>query len=457
MLKNKTTLFVAGRMGFSFLLMLLMLVLFDYAYTNYRLPSGLYLGGHYLGGKPYGGLTPLLDELAEELEGMEVIFVHPYQEARIVYQATDLDISLDRKQTLAGLRGAVKPFRFWQRYDLRQSGMIVPPRYTLDRLALKKVFGELEANFNREMLEAKVQAEGGELRYIAHRHGVRLDREGLTARMLESLEGGLHSSVVLELPLIKVKADTTVSSILDSGIRDELYTATTRFDPGNEDRVHNIRLAAGKINNIMLKPGETFSFNKIVGEASRERGYKEAPVIVNEKLVMGTGGGICQVSTTIYLGALMTGMTIRERHNHGLAVAYCPPGHDAAVNYDYLDLKFSNELPTQLLLHTRVTDDRLTVTFFGDAAVTDEIKLVEKDLVTIPPPEQYHVLEDKPSLYRETIQEGKPGFEVETLRVFYREGEEFLRENLGRDYYAPVPYIHEVGGKKSEDRSQDSA
>ena len=101
----------------------------------------------------------------------------------------------------------------------------------------------------------------------------------------------------------------------------------------------------------MLTPGTIFSFNQVVGEASLNNGFKEAPIIVNEQFVMGAGGGICQVSSTIYNAALDAGLSIIERHNHGLPVSYLPPGLDATVAYDYLDLKFQNNLKTNILIH----------------------------------------------------------------------------------------------------------
>lgn len=117
--------------------------------------------------------------------------------------------------------------------------------------------------------------------------------------------------------------------------------STTILD-SDENRVNNIRLASQKINGLVLKPGETFSFNKIVGKRDYNKGYKKAKVLVNGESNEGVGGGICQLSSTIYNAALKSGMQIIERHTHSGEVGYIPRGQDAAVSYGYKDLKFKN-------------------------------------------------------------------------------------------------------------------
>lgn len=108
------------------------------------------------------------------------------------------------------------------------------------------------------------------------------------------------------------------------------------------NRVSNIRLAAQKINGYILKPGETFSFNEVVGKRNYENGYKKSRILVNGKGDEGVGGGICQLSSTLYNAAEKSGLEIIERHSHSGEVSYVPRGRDAAVSYGYKDLKFKN-------------------------------------------------------------------------------------------------------------------
>lgn len=110
----------------------------------------------------------------------------------------------------------------------------------------------------------------------------------------------------------------------------------------DKERMDNIRLSIKKINGYKLKPGEIFSFNKIVGKRDAANGFKVAAVIINGDYGEDMGGGVCQVSSTIFNAADKAGMQIIERHSHSKAVRYVPAGRDAAVSYDYLDLKFKN-------------------------------------------------------------------------------------------------------------------
>ncbi|WP_411681415.1 VanW family protein [Clostridium thailandense] len=121
-----------------------------------------------------------------------------------------------------------------------------------------------------------------------------------------------------------------------------LASFNTNILDSDPNRVNNIRLAAKKINSFTLKPGEIFSFNEVVGKRETKTGYKSAKILVNGETSEDVGGGICQLSSTIYNTALKLNMEIIERHEHSGDVSYIPDGKDAAVSYGYKDLKFKN-------------------------------------------------------------------------------------------------------------------
>lgn len=134
--------------------------------------------------------------------------------------------------------------------------------------------------------------------------------------------------------------------------------ATTKIIDTGINRVGNITLACESINGISLADGEEFSFNKTVGQRSKERGYKDAPIIFHGEKSYGTGGGVCQVSTTVYMAALNAGLEINERHKHSENVSYAP-GTDATVVYGEKDLKFTNNTGDTLYLYTWVQDEKV--------------------------------------------------------------------------------------------------
>src|SRR5439155_1001097 len=115
----------------------------------------------------------------------------------------------------------------------------------------------------------------------------------------------------------------------------------------------------------MIRPGSTFSFNGTTGDRNASKGFLEAPVIINGELTTGLGGGVCQVSTTVFNAAYEAGLNITARTNHALYISHYPQGRDATVDYPNVDLKFVNDTGHWLLLGTFVTDSSLTVNLYG--------------------------------------------------------------------------------------------
>lgn len=139
---------------------------------------------------------------------------------------------------------------------------------------------------------------------------------------------------------------------------------------GSPERVHNIRLAAGLVNRTLLYPGDVFSFNAVVGPRVADRGFLPAPTISEGRVVDDEGGGICQLATTIYNAALRAGMTVVERHPHSRPVSYVPPGMDATVSYEGLDLRFANCTGYPVVVLAWLAGSRLGVSVVGGAGST---------------------------------------------------------------------------------------
>jgi len=134
---------------------------------------------------------------------------------------------------------------------------------------------------------------------------------------------------------------------------------STYFDSAQVNRTENIRISAKAIDGKLLAPGERFSFNAVVGERTAEAGYKEALIIEGDVFTPGLGGGICQVSSTLYNAVLLGNLEIVERHAHSLPISYVPPGQDATVAYPFLDFKFKNSLKHYLLIRSLVEENTL--------------------------------------------------------------------------------------------------
>ncbi|GAB6098838.1 hypothetical protein JCM16358_07170 [Halanaerocella petrolearia] len=211
-------------------------------------------------------------------------------------------------------------------------------------------------------LPASVDKDTGEIKSATK--GQIVDLTATLNQIMEAEEGSrvLPVSYSLE-PIITAEDVAKVTEKLDG------YTTIITGRPG---RRANIKLAAKLINNELLLPREIFSFNQVVGPRTKERGFKEGPQIVEGRLTKGVGGGICQVSSTLY-NALPDYFKIVERHAHSRDVGYVPEGKDATVTWDYLDFKFKNNLSSPIIIRTKILQGRLKVFILVSEAGKEEI------------------------------------------------------------------------------------
>lgn len=151
----------------------------------------------------------------------------------------------------------------------------------------------------------------------------------------------------------------------DLDASENLATYVTEFAGGSKGRIHNIQLAAEKVNGTTVEPGTVFSFNDTVGPTGKSSGFKKARIFVNGKDAEGYGGGVCQVSSTIYNAALAAGLEIVERHPHSKPVAYVPENKDAATSYGGKDFRFKNSTKAPVVVRASANEGLLTVKIVG--------------------------------------------------------------------------------------------
>ena len=202
--------------------------------------------------------------------------------------------------------------------------------------------------------------EGEAFTYCEGNDGLKANRLKLLSDVRASLNGDFNAvdiefkTVKRTVSFEKIKYDTRLIS-----------SFTTYYDGENYARAHNIALAAQKINGTVLKEGEGFSFNGAVGKRTAARGFRTAKIIENGEFVSGVGGGVCQVSTTLFNAALLAGCTVTEFHPHSLAVSYVPPSFDAMVSGEYCDLKFVNDTGYTLYIRAKTGKNSVTFNVYG--------------------------------------------------------------------------------------------
>lgn len=226
----------------------------------------------------------------------------------------------------------------------------------------------------------------------------------------------------------------------------EISSFTTAFNAGEINRSHNLQMAANGINGSVIAPQEVFSFNQKVGKRTLEKGYRDAMIIVGGKFEPGLGGGVCQVSSTLYNACLLAGLDIVERSNHALAVAYVPLGQDATVVYGLQDFKFRNNTGYPIYLRAVTGGGRLTINVYGKLTAKQNIKVshvVDQTLAF------RTITELDPQLQpgeQRVEHAGSPGYVVRSFRTYYDAfGNVLKRQQLARDTYRPLNKVIKQG------------
>ncbi len=266
--------------------------------------------------------------------------------------------------------------------------------------------------------------------------------------------------LAVAIPVVQVLPKVTVASLKAQGIERVIASYSTSFATSKAGRKYNVSKTAAVVHDRLLAPGDVFDYATIIKETEEKFGFREAPVILNGKMVPGIGGGICQVSTTLYNAVLRAGLEIVERRNHSLPVSYAPLGQDATFAEGYINFKFRNSTDKYILIRTSSEGGRLTVKLFGslDAGVSYDIKSVT--LQEIDPPTKYVKNTSLPKGSVKLLQRGKPGYVVETYRYKKVNGRVVDKERISKDTYKPQPalYASNAGGRSSadDDRKRES-
>lgn len=260
------------------------------------------------------------------------------------------------------------------------------------------------------------------------------------------------------IPLKITKAKKTVKDLGSKAFPDRLSRYSTRYDASNRDRSTNLELAAKKINGTVLLPGEEFSYNKVVGKRTIENGYKNAAVFSNGKVEDGLGGGICQISTTLYNAVLLANLEITERRNHSFVTSYEKPGRDATVVYGVQDFKFKNSREYPVKIEASVRNGVATMTVMGiEEEVEYDVKIRAYTTATIPYKTEKKKNANLAEGKEKVIQSGTNGCKAVCYRDLYLNGKKVKTELLSRDTYGTMKRIVEVGTKKTNKKEPSTS
>ena len=247
-----------------------------------------------------------------------------------------------------------------------------------------------------------------------------------------------------------LKPSKTVKDLGQEAFPDMLATYSTTYSTGNVNRSTNIGLASNSINGLVIMPGETFSYNESVGQRTAARGYKEAGVYVNGEVTTGLGGGICQVSSTLYNATLLANLEILDRTNHYFKPGYVPAGQDATVSWGSPDFKFKNNRDYPIKLVGYGTGGTVNFSIYGLKKDDDyEVKIVSSEVGSIPYTTKYENDSSLPAGTQKVSQAGSNGCKTQTYKILYKNGAEVSRTLINTDTYSPHNQVIRVGTKQS--------
>lgn len=243
---------------------------------------------------------------------------------------------------------------------------------------VKSLMDHIDKRIGQPPVNASLDGSG---HIIPERTGVKLDRLRFNEKVYGFIFEGELS--VLEVPLITTypKLDSELLSAIKSK---RIGQYATYYNFNNKNRSHNIALAAKGINNHVVFPGERFSFNEIVGKRTKERGYMRAPVIVRGEIYEDVGGGICQVSSTLFNAADRAGLRIVKRYSHSRHVPYVPPGRDATVSWYGPDFVFQNDYNQPILIRSFAHAGQMSIAIYSSDVINDKPREVPSASKTLP-------------------------------------------------------------------------
>lgn len=286
---------------------------------------------------------------------------------------------------------------------------------------------------------------------VYHKHEMGISFDKLALREILDKPENQQEGKIINFKLTATEPKIKIQDITKDLYKDKLGSYTSSFEDSDSNRASNVRLAADMLNGTIVMPGETFSFNKVMGDCGlSSRGFKSAAVFKAGKVVQEIGGGVCQISSTLYVAVLYANLGIVSRSNHALPVGYVPVSLDATIYYPYLDFKFKNtrEYPVKIVA-TTTSSRKLTIAVYGTKEDKEyEIELTSWKTETIPSVVQNQKDSSLEKGKTKIIQSGSVGHKSVAYKTVKYNGKVISKTLLSEDSYGSTPKIIAVGTKE---------
>ncbi|WP_042349197.1 VanW family protein [Bacillus massiliigorillae] len=282
-------------------------------------------------------------------------------------QLKDIGVQYDVDKTIKKAFQYGKNEKLVKQYSLikNKESKNYPITYTVDEKLLQQWILSIEKEIKTNPINATITINNGNVNITKEKKGFEIDQKQVQQDLEKALQKNNKKDIAVTASFKEIDAPITEEKL--ASVRKKIGTFTTHYSTSDFNRNTNIKLATQTINSYLLMPGESFSFNDYVGDTTADKGYKGAGSYLNGQVVDSLGGGVCQVSTTLYNAIIKAGITPDVRYNHSMQVHYVPIGQDAAIAYPYKDLKFTNHYDSPIYIEGTVGSTSVTFTIYADA------------------------------------------------------------------------------------------
>jgi len=434
--------------------------------NNFLTHSQIILPNIYIDNRPVGNLTRdqaelLLKKIYSKQVSFKIRFtfagkkIAELPSSKLEYElpvrtAVDQAYTLGRGTGLSALYQQLALTFNWEKYNFELN-----PRYNQE--ILSNLLEELNSAYRLEPINARFDFQDNRVQaFQVEKDGFQLDTGTALMRSMVALKNERFQPkkiIVINVPRQKMLAKIRLKDINNLGIRELVAEGKSQFAGSISERVHNIMTGAYRLNGQIIQPGQVFSFNEFLGEISGHTGFAQAYVIKNGKTVLDDGGGICQVSTTMFRAALNAGLPIIERSAHAYRVGYyeqdAKPGLDATIYQPSVDLKFKNDYPSPILIQVVVDEVNMSMSFlfYGkkDGRKTELSEISVWNIAPAPPPEYIDDFSIPEGVTKQVDFAALGASSKFSYRVTYPNGE--VKEQEFVSNYRPWKAIYLVGKK----------
>ena len=373
-----------------------------------------------------------------------------YQDKIATLSAKDLNIGYDSNLiAMQAVSIGHSPYFFSNIVNIVNAyfnGLVLKPSYTFNQKVLDQTLNPIVKSLTLTPVDAKFVFQNNKVTtFQPSTDGQGVNLEKLQTKITDYIPYILakqkNQNIKIEIPVQIIKPKVTTNSANNLGIKELIGSGTSLFQDSIPSRIYNIELAASRINGTIVAPDQVFSFDQTLGDVSAFTGYKQAYVIQNGHTILGDGGGVCQVSTTLFRAILNSGLPVVERHAHAYRVGYyeedSPPGFDATIYVPTVDLKFKNDTKHSILIQAIVDPNNLRLTFnFYGTSDGRQVKITTPTITNqIPAPAPQYT--NDPALPKGTVQQidfAANGATVSFTRTVTRDNKVILQDTYTSVY-----------------------